>query len=320
MLATKEKSHPGFQLPTAALHPGFGFAISNTSTGLADPLYDFRSGPRSSGYFRDSETGLDYAKNRYHQPGMGRFMSVDPYKKSAGPQDPGSWNRYAYTRGDPVNRRDKGGTCDSDEFSFDEDSENCDGGDGGGGGDTCDSGYYFDETTGDCEPDGGSGGEGGSQLSVDGETGGHGAGTQVLKWIPKALKKLTKFKVKSGSPCATDLSKIGLSQATIQTDASTVPVLDAESSNPEVFAALEKVGGDFGVITGSSGPVYYDPNYFWQSSVQMVMATLIHEFSHVGGYTDEQDQKNLGLIVGAPTANISKKIATDCFNYKGPIE
>ena len=57
-------------------------------------------------YFRDSETGLDYANNRYHQPGMGRFTSPDPYKASGGPSDPGSWNRYAYTGGDPVNRVD----------------------------------------------------------------------------------------------------------------------------------------------------------------------------------------------------------------------
>src|SRR5271156_1172826 len=109
MLATKEKSHPGFQLPTAALHPGFGFAISNTATSLADPLYDFRGGPRSSGYFRDSETGLDYADQRYHQPGMGRFMSPDPYQNSAGPDNPGSWNRYAYVGGDPINFNDPAG-------------------------------------------------------------------------------------------------------------------------------------------------------------------------------------------------------------------
>lgn len=65
-------------------------------------------------YFRDSETGLDYAQNRYHQPGMGRFMTPDPYKASGGPSDPGSWNRYAYTRGDPVNRADPGGLDDED--------------------------------------------------------------------------------------------------------------------------------------------------------------------------------------------------------------
>ena len=63
-------------------------------------------------YFRDSETGLDYADQRYHQPGMGRFMTPDPYAASGGPSDPGSWNRYAYTRGDPVNRIDPGGQFD----------------------------------------------------------------------------------------------------------------------------------------------------------------------------------------------------------------
>ncbi len=64
-------------------------------------------------YFRDSETGLDYADNRYHQPGMGRFMTPDPYAAS-GPNDPGSWNRYAYTRGDPVNRGDPSGLDDEE--------------------------------------------------------------------------------------------------------------------------------------------------------------------------------------------------------------
>jgi hypothetical protein len=33
---------------------------------------------------------------------------------SAGPSDPGSWNRYSYTRGDTVNRGDRRGLCDYD--------------------------------------------------------------------------------------------------------------------------------------------------------------------------------------------------------------
>jgi RHS repeat-associated protein len=113
MLATKEKSQPGFQLPTAALHPGSSFAISNTATSFAASVYDFCGGPRSSGYFRDSETQLDYAKNRYHQPGMGRFLTPDPYMAQAGgmqdPSDPGSWNQYAYVLGDPINLNDSEG-------------------------------------------------------------------------------------------------------------------------------------------------------------------------------------------------------------------
>ena len=63
-------------------------------------------------YTRDSATGLDYAVNRYYYNVSGRFMSADPYVNSAGPTEPGSWNRYAYTRGDPTNRLDPFGTCD----------------------------------------------------------------------------------------------------------------------------------------------------------------------------------------------------------------
>jgi hypothetical protein len=36
-------------------------------------------------------------------------MTPDPYQQSAGPNDPGSWNRYAYVAGDPINRFDRNG-------------------------------------------------------------------------------------------------------------------------------------------------------------------------------------------------------------------
>ncbi len=63
-------------------------------------------------YWRDSATGLDYANNRYYSNSYGRFMTPDPYQASGGPADPQSWNRYAYTRGDPVNRLDPSGLQD----------------------------------------------------------------------------------------------------------------------------------------------------------------------------------------------------------------
>jgi RHS repeat-associated protein len=74
-----------------------------------------------TGYFRDAETSLDYAKNRYHQPGMGRFMSPDPYRGSAKPNNPKTWNRYAYTNGDPINFVDRNGlySCDPDDCGDD---------------------------------------------------------------------------------------------------------------------------------------------------------------------------------------------------------
>jgi hypothetical protein len=49
---------------------------------------------------------------RYYGVGTGRFTTADPYQASAGPADPGSWNRYVYTRGDPVNRIDLQGLED----------------------------------------------------------------------------------------------------------------------------------------------------------------------------------------------------------------
>ena len=55
-----------------------------------------------------------HADQRYYATGSGRFLSADPYKASAGPSDPGSWNRYSYTRGDPVGRYDPRGLEDQE--------------------------------------------------------------------------------------------------------------------------------------------------------------------------------------------------------------
>jgi hypothetical protein len=54
---------------------------------------------------------LDYAVNRYALPGSGTFLSVD--HRAGSTNDPGSWNKYAYASGDPVNGRDPRGlyTC-----------------------------------------------------------------------------------------------------------------------------------------------------------------------------------------------------------------
>ena len=98
-------------------------------------------------YFRDSETGFDYADQRYHNPGTGRFLTPDPYRAlstgAADPATPGSWNKYSYTQGDPINAIDSHGTeqcvdpdgnpCYEDPCD-DGDWEDCDcGGPGGGG-------------------------------------------------------------------------------------------------------------------------------------------------------------------------------------------
>jgi RHS repeat-associated protein len=63
-------------------------------------------------YTRDGYTGLDISPNRAYASTYGRFNTADPYKASAGPSDPGSWNRYSYTRGDPINLFDPSGLDD----------------------------------------------------------------------------------------------------------------------------------------------------------------------------------------------------------------
>ena len=81
--------------------------------GMERPSATTNGTEKFTGYFRDAETGNDYAVNRYASPGLGRFLTPDPSSDNWDPADPGSWNTYAYTGGDPVNYLDPSGlgTC-----------------------------------------------------------------------------------------------------------------------------------------------------------------------------------------------------------------
>jgi RHS repeat-associated protein len=80
----------------------FPYGESWYSTGTASPdKLVFTS------YQRDSESGLDYALARFYESRLGRFCSADPV--SGTPDDPQSWNRYAYVRNDPINKTDPTG-------------------------------------------------------------------------------------------------------------------------------------------------------------------------------------------------------------------
>ena len=84
---------------------------------------------------------------RYYASTYGRFNTADQSTSSAGPSDPVSWNRYSYTGGDPVNRRDPHGTdwCDPD-------SGNCFLGSAPGGPPAC-GGIYQNAALGDFSSD-----------------------------------------------------------------------------------------------------------------------------------------------------------------------
>jgi RHS repeat-associated protein len=65
-----------------------------------------------AGYYRDA-VGQDYAMARNYSSVTGSFWSPDPSSDNWDASNPGSWNLYAYTNGDPVNFGDPNGlqTC-----------------------------------------------------------------------------------------------------------------------------------------------------------------------------------------------------------------
>lgn len=71
----------------------------------------------------DENTGLYYFGARYYNPGIGRFMSVDPAGIDI--TNPQSWNRYAYVRNNPYTYVDPDGR-QLVRFNSEEDAENFD--------------------------------------------------------------------------------------------------------------------------------------------------------------------------------------------------
>lgn len=55
--------------------------------------------PGYTGHVEDAATGLTYMQQRYYDPEIGRFLSVDPV--TAYEQPVGQFNRYRYANGNP---------------------------------------------------------------------------------------------------------------------------------------------------------------------------------------------------------------------------
>ena len=65
-----------------------------------------------TGYERDSETDLDFAKARFYGSSLGRFTSVDPMSlKKEILANPQNLDRYVYTRNSPLTNVDRDGKC-----------------------------------------------------------------------------------------------------------------------------------------------------------------------------------------------------------------
>jgi RHS repeat-associated protein len=78
-------------------------------TGTANDTFKFGQ------LYRDSDSGLDYAMNRYYASGIGRFLTPDIGRASNADVLPGNWNSYAYVGGDPINKSDPNGLCSPDD-------------------------------------------------------------------------------------------------------------------------------------------------------------------------------------------------------------
>jgi RHS repeat-associated protein len=63
--------------------------------------------PGYTGHVVDAATGLNYMQQRYYDPGIGRFLSVDPV--TANPNTGANFNRYAYVPNSPYKFKDPDG-------------------------------------------------------------------------------------------------------------------------------------------------------------------------------------------------------------------
>lgn len=85
-------------------------------------LTGVKDGPSYTGHVQDASTGLVYMQQRYYDPQVGRFLSVDPVTAYSNPV--GAFSRYWYANNNPFRFADpdgrysctrNGGTCGIDD-------------------------------------------------------------------------------------------------------------------------------------------------------------------------------------------------------------
>jgi RHS repeat-associated protein len=90
---------------TLAQHLYFPFGEEATNPGQDDEALQFTGHERDDLDLGAATTrDLDYMHQRYHSPHLGRFLSFDPIGGTE--FNPQSWNRYAYTLGNPLKYTD----------------------------------------------------------------------------------------------------------------------------------------------------------------------------------------------------------------------
>jgi RHS repeat-associated protein len=289
-------------------------------------------------YLRDgnsSTLGADYADQRYYNPWFGRFNTPDPGGvKTANAADPGSWNRYAYTRGDPINRLDPRGTDDCEA-------------------DFCVTGTgYIDPVI------YGNGGNGGVcealELPTDAACAQYTAqvalATQTVQYqllsnmlFPVASAALDAYAQKFADrlrnesfsdSCAKDIENLQITPEQWADALDSVYIINGVGDNEDYYPALPvgsierqtaqdrglTISQQFGVDSGNvaiasvnSNQVWINPTLVNPGDVLAGSSLIAHETLHNLGLTDPTIQTRLGIPVTSLTVNISDKLGQDCF-------
>jgi RHS repeat-associated protein len=304
-----------------------GSTVKTYPYGVERPSATTNGTEKFTGYFRDAETGLDYADQRYEQPGMGRFLTADPYMANNGgagdPANPGSWNRYAYTLGDPVNYHDPLGTeaCPPDDPCAPPE----DPGDPGVHGARCVVG---------C-------GVAAPRQQLPRPSGGRttfAAAQAAFQSDAKAIANKTSFK----PACDSDFAALGVTDDQVQAAASAAVFLNGIGSDVPLsslyetspVASVRQAGSTLTGTVGSAivspgtvalaqlggNAIYINAPLINPGDYYQDISVVLHELLHnVTGLTDPDIQSALGLPStdrngkAVPSDNITQRLKKDCF-------
>jgi RHS repeat-associated protein len=248
------------------------------------------------GYSCDG-TASGETDQRFYGSTYGRFNSPDPYMASGGPQSPASWNRYSYTRGDPVNRVDRRGLSDWEVTVVDQ---------------LCPPDSYDAECSGDNGGSGGTGNPGEGTPPAGSGSSAHDVVNAVQRdQLARSLTYLS-------GPCQNALKQDGIDLgkvASISADTNywsvyvdpneTLAQITNSSAAGNTNTVQQVVSASVAVTVtypGANGQtvttnnVILGANYFYgvdalnQAGVSLAVqqnATLVHEALHTAGYGDD---------------------------------
>ena len=252
-------------------------------------------------YLFDVSTGLHYADQRYYNGTYGRFMSADPSRRTATGNDSASWNKYSYTRGDPINRIDPQGLADF--YAEGVCGAACKDSRGGGGSSGNENYVNYEVDVGDPKYGGGVGGApdygdaGGGRATIKGESikflAGAKAGLQAaLNFWMNCDKVLGKK--------ALDYAKNKISFENLGTSVSGAFAITEIGSNGKPTGVIGLFDNFYGIGSGTS--------FADQAEV------LVHELIHAAFNFTKPDHSDVITRFNIPTSGFnSNSIAIDAW-------